>query len=202
MAAKDQDSNSPRSPAGWWLLVAICAVFLAQIVYGIVVFMVFRRMDVRGQFGDIFGGINALFTGLAFAGVIYTILLQRRELELQRTELRLNRDELSRSAQAQTEQVLRMKEAADLNAMTSLLNVYGTVLEPFWNSTSALRTEIGRLNTPPMSSDDFSMATMLEDELRNSRREWSSTLHKHEKLVSKLEQMVEQSSRIDSNNEG
>lgn len=35
---------------------------------------------VRGQFGDKFGAINALFSGFAFAGIIFTILLQRRDL--------------------------------------------------------------------------------------------------------------------------
>lgn len=35
---------------------------------------------VRGQFGDKFGAINSLFAGLAFAGIIFTILLQRGEL--------------------------------------------------------------------------------------------------------------------------
>ena len=34
----------------------------------------------RGLFGDMFGAMNALFGGLAFAGIIYTILLQRVEL--------------------------------------------------------------------------------------------------------------------------
>jgi hypothetical protein len=35
---------------------------------------------VRGQFGDKFGAVNALFSGFAFAGIIFTILLQRRDL--------------------------------------------------------------------------------------------------------------------------
>ena len=47
----------------------------------------------RGQFGDVFGVVNALFSGLAFAGIIYTILLQREELREQRTELALTRAE-------------------------------------------------------------------------------------------------------------
>jgi hypothetical protein len=41
----------------------------------------------RGTFADMFGSVNALFSGLAFAGVIYAILLQREELGLQREEL-------------------------------------------------------------------------------------------------------------------
>lgn len=35
-----------------------------------------RNMDKIGQFGDSAGAINALFSGLAFAGVIITILIQ------------------------------------------------------------------------------------------------------------------------------
>ncbi|MDO9053237.1 MAG: hypothetical protein Q7U37_04820 [Gallionella sp.] len=41
----------------------------------------------RGTFGDMFGAVNALFSGLAFVGVVYAILLQRGELQLQREEL-------------------------------------------------------------------------------------------------------------------
>lgn len=61
--------------------------------------------DNRGSIGDMFGAINALFAGLAFAGIIYTIAIQRRELELQRksiemqtNELKLQREETARSA--------------------------------------------------------------------------------------------------------
>lgn len=37
-------------------------------------------MQLQGQFGDKFGAINALFSGLAFAGVIFTIIIQTREI--------------------------------------------------------------------------------------------------------------------------
>src|SRR5689334_15440351 len=47
----------------------------------------------QGQFGDMFGAVNALFSGLAFAGIIYTILLQREELGAQRKELKQTRKE-------------------------------------------------------------------------------------------------------------
>lgn len=47
----------------------------------------------RGTFGDMFGSINALFSGLALAGIILTILLQRKELKLQRQELKDTRQE-------------------------------------------------------------------------------------------------------------
>lgn len=53
--------------------------------------------EERGQFGDMFGASNALFSGLAFIGLIYAILLQRSELALQRIELKLTRKEMKGS---------------------------------------------------------------------------------------------------------
>jgi len=52
-------------------------------------------MDAQGQFGDMFGAVNALFSGLAFAGLIITLFLQKNELSLQRDELKLTRDEMT-----------------------------------------------------------------------------------------------------------
>jgi hypothetical protein len=43
-----------------------------------------------------FGSVNALFSGLALAGIILTILLQRKELKLQREELKDTRAEFEK----------------------------------------------------------------------------------------------------------
>lgn len=47
-----------------------------------------------GQFGDMFGGLNALFTALAFAAVFWSGLMQRTEMAMQRRELALQRKAL------------------------------------------------------------------------------------------------------------
>lgn len=52
------------------------------------------NIDKAGVFGDSFGVLTSLFSGLAFAGIVLTILLQREELQLQRKELSLTREEL------------------------------------------------------------------------------------------------------------
>ena len=85
----------------------------------------------RGTFGDSFGSINSLFSALAFAGIIYTIILQHNELKLQRQELEQTRNELKRSADAQDRsekqlerQSNNLKETAKLNALNSLLTFY------------------------------------------------------------------------------
>lgn len=53
-----------------------------------------RYQKASGTFGDMFGFVNSMFSGLAFAGIIITILLQSDELKEQRIELRLTRDTL------------------------------------------------------------------------------------------------------------
>ncbi len=68
-----------------------CAVVAVWVLMGVFA----SDRPSPGQFGDMFGAVNALFTGLAFAGLIYTIILQREELGLQRKELRLTRRELN-----------------------------------------------------------------------------------------------------------
>jgi hypothetical protein len=45
------------------------------------------KFAARGQFGDKFGAVNALFAGLAFAGIIFTIFLQSREIKQTKTML-------------------------------------------------------------------------------------------------------------------
>ena len=77
-----------------------------------------------------FGGLTSLFSGLAFAGLIYTINLQRRELQLQRKELRETRKELKRAADAQKEAVDAQKDlcqtyemSAHVQALSALLDV-------------------------------------------------------------------------------
>lgn len=47
-----------------------------------------------GQFGDMFGALNALFTAAAFVAVWWTGRMQRGELVLQRDELRMQREAL------------------------------------------------------------------------------------------------------------
>ena len=69
-------------------------VIILWLVAWIVALLYKDTWTERGQLGDMFGAVNALFSGLAFAGIIYTILLQRVELKAQRKELRLNMEEL------------------------------------------------------------------------------------------------------------
>lgn len=78
-------------PVPLFLTLGVASAMIAAIRW---IPRIYGAPDSAGEFGDMFGGINALFSGLAFVGVIYAILLQRRELQLQREELGHTRAEL------------------------------------------------------------------------------------------------------------
>jgi hypothetical protein len=90
-----------------------------------------QSYEERGTFGDMFGGLNTLFSGLAFCGIIISIVMQSEELRLQREEIKANREELKRTALAQEEQgkylnrqAENLKQSAKLSALNTLVNYY------------------------------------------------------------------------------
>jgi hypothetical protein len=87
-------STSLKTPRTWKRRVAygVLSVVLLWLCLGVLPGLL--GGDKAAQFGDAFGGVNALFSGLAFLGVIAAIVLQRDELAMQRTELELQRREL------------------------------------------------------------------------------------------------------------
>lgn len=93
------DSASPTKVSHF-----VAATTLGGLVVSVVIVWLFAPMlmsiifnghlEKMGQAGDLFGSVNALFSGLAFAGLFWTVFLQREQLALQRHELALQRDEL------------------------------------------------------------------------------------------------------------
>lgn len=66
--------------------------------YGWIVHLFFKSFERSGTFGDTFGALNALFSGLAFAGIILSLRVQHEELKLQREEMELQRKEMTKQA--------------------------------------------------------------------------------------------------------
>lgn len=84
-----------------WLIALIAGVLTVQFgMWYLITTNNITATDEQARFGDMFGAVNTLFSGLAFAGIIYTILLQRNELALQRKELRDTRTELKLTRKA------------------------------------------------------------------------------------------------------
>ena len=118
------------------LLPLIILLVIVIIIWGaslLVVLKVFQNWSTRASFGDSFGAISSLFSGLAFAGIIYTILLQRKELALQRQELSETREELRRTADAQEKSQLALREQIESMKITAKLNALNTLMETYKN---------------------------------------------------------------------
>lgn len=94
-------------------------------VWSLTFFLLFiPGSDRQGQFGDLFGAVNALFSGLAFAGLIITLILQRKELALQRDELKDNRTEMER-------QTTQFKEQNKIIWRFNALKICSTICSTF-----------------------------------------------------------------------
>ncbi|MCY3870803.1 MAG: putative phage abortive infection protein [Gemmatimonadetes bacterium] len=81
-----------------WCLLFFISLLVVSILWRYMPFdwlSYFFEIDKETQFGDRFEAINALFAGLAFAGVIFAIILQWLELGLQRQELKDTRAEIT-----------------------------------------------------------------------------------------------------------
>jgi hypothetical protein len=99
--SKEIEGESRQASRAPWLSASLLAVLV--VIVWVLGGLFASERESPGAFGDMFGAVNALFSGLAFAGVVYAILLQRNELELQRQELSDTRTELH----AQTEHFAR-----------------------------------------------------------------------------------------------
>lgn len=116
MEPESEDKTAWLHRHPWWAFFTLAAlVFLAWLSYPNLTQLLDRYNENLA-----FEGTEALFTGLAFAGLIVTILqqsyqsrLQREELNLQRKELQLQRKEMEDSRGVADQQREEMKRQAD-----------------------------------------------------------------------------------------
>jgi hypothetical protein len=76
-----------------WFLLFLLAALAVWILFWVALVVLVPTWKEKTQF-DVFSAANALFSAFAFGGLIYTVLLQRRDLALQLIELQLTREEL------------------------------------------------------------------------------------------------------------
>jgi uncharacterized membrane protein len=105
-----------------WSLVGAALVFLVWAVSGFIVYRLFSPAGVHGTVGDMFGAVNALFSGWAFLGVIIAIILQKQEPEEQRAEIRHTRIAQQDSARALQAQLEPLETHAKIDALNHIIN--------------------------------------------------------------------------------
>lgn len=94
----ESNKNTRKSGTNWdWVVFSSVIVLLIIIWFtssSIINYFVvspdpvkLSNEEVRGLFGDKFGAINSLFSCIAFVGIIFAIILQKRDLNQQRISI-------------------------------------------------------------------------------------------------------------------
>ena len=92
MRRQKKDKKEQRE-FSWLFVVTISFIFMTWMI---AIYLTLQSPDNESIFFD---AIVALFTGVAFTGVIYSLHLQREDLQLNREELKINREEIARNRQ-------------------------------------------------------------------------------------------------------
>lgn len=122
----DSDKDSYRP-----LIILLVIVFIMWVI----ALLIMNSWDEtkRGTFGDMFGSVNALFSGAALAGIIFTIFLQKKELGLQREELRETRQEFI--TQNETLRLQRFE-----NTFFNLLSLHNEIIDNLYYKKKVRQT--------------------------------------------------------------
>lgn len=95
----------------------------------VLIYLCIDGWDVRGQFGDLFGSVNALFSGLAFAGLVITIIQQRHDLQLQRQAIDQSKKDINQ--QNETMKIERFE-----NTFFNMLEVQQSIVNDLYAADS------------------------------------------------------------------
>jgi hypothetical protein len=74
------------------LATLVIGVVLIWTIGALTIYFSLSTWQDRGQLGDLFGAINSLFSGLALAGVIYTLHMQQKGIELLRLQIQVEHE--------------------------------------------------------------------------------------------------------------
>lgn len=77
-----------------------------------------------GIFGDQFGVLTSIFSAMAFGGIIYSIIIQTRELSLTRKEFSKSSESQALSSKALVAQLEIQQNVALISAVTMLIEQY------------------------------------------------------------------------------
>ena len=106
-------------------IFALLSVLIVWVLYLLVVPYLFQwDWDESGRFGDTFGALNALFTGLAFVVLLATLIQQSRKIDETKRDVEGERQLQKRTTELVAEQAKALALVARLNALTSRIEAY------------------------------------------------------------------------------
>lgn len=135
-------------------VLGVCLILLIWAISGAVLF----QYGERGSFGDMFGAVNALFSGLAFLGIIIAIVIQYQEL-------RESRIAQQKTATALTNQLKTVEFRTRLEALNLLIEGQQRLLNRMEDNTRTLgQIARNREVTERLESYEEQLALLVENE--------------------------------------
>jgi Putative phage abortive infection protein len=125
-------------------LIIVFALFFVNYIFGLSL----KDDSARSAFGSQFGAAAALFSGLAFVGLIRAITIQSQELQLQREELKLTRKEMENTR----EEIEGQKKALELQSETMLKQQFEATFFTILDQLNRISKRINEYKSQPESS--------------------------------------------------
>ncbi|MFC5455358.1 hypothetical protein [Prosthecobacter fluviatilis] len=167
-------SSEPKHPTAEQLKrAAIWGIVIIVALWALSGFLITWGSSNPGTFGDMFGAVNALFSGLAFLGVIFAIVLQYQELKEQRMEIELSRIAQQESAKALTAQLRAAETRSRLDSLNLLIEAQRRILDRIGEgdtiAEAKLRTKLERR----IAGYETKLERLLENEIEHYKKEAS-----------------------------
>lgn len=129
-----------------WIVIGAALIIGLWFLSFVLISTFYSTPTERGTFGDMFGAINALFSGLAFLGLIIALILQKKELEEQRKEI-------GNSIEAQERSIQLMKEQAEISLLQTKLEALNHIINGYERSIS--RAEKSKMMTEHVEKENL-----------------------------------------------
>ena len=112
---KEKKTNYTRQLLKWGAIVlGVWLLYLAVLFWGHYILSIpdslLQHKEIIGVFGDYFGALNALFAGLAFAGIIVTIRQQSADLQATKEEMEEQTDQFARQTELIQKQIAKQEQ--------------------------------------------------------------------------------------------
>lgn len=117
-----------------YLLLPPLFIVIIQVICGIFIYSAFQKWEDRGLFGDMFGVVNALFSGLAFSGIIITIFIQFLSIKIQHKEIKETEESQRKSELILKRQLETFEFFTRFNAQVHLMDYYDRKIKEIGNN--------------------------------------------------------------------
>lgn len=123
---KEEKTNYTRQLLKWGAIVlGVWLLYLAVLFWGHYILSIpnslVQHKEIIGVFGDYFGALNALFAGLAFAGIIVTIRQQSADLQATKKEMEDQTKQFETQTALLQKQIEQAKHKNEIDLYSTLL---------------------------------------------------------------------------------